>query len=220
MGWHRKPKIARFGAHLSARYTVYLPDLRGHGDSGGVCSYGVEEIEDVQAVVRLARSEGHERVATAGVSMGAISVVRHAGLVGGVDAVAAISCLAQWGPHDDTPVRAAAWRRLRGFTETPKGRAMMATYGVRLPASWAEAEPPEDVVHKIAPTPILLVHGRDDHLFPPSQALRLFERAQEPKRLILAEPFGHAEDGLTPVLARIVREFDQRWDRTPNEGTG
>lgn len=219
MGWHRKPKIARFAEQLSSRYTVFLPDLRGHGDSGGVCSYGVDEIEDVEAFVRAARAEGHGRVVTAGVSMGAISVVRHAGLVGGSDGVVAISCLASWGPHHDTPVHTAAWKRLRGFTETPQGRALMATYGVRLPATWVEAEPPEDVVHKIAPTPLLIVHGRDDHLFPPAQAQRLYERAQEPKRLLLAEPFGHAEDGLSPVLAaRIVREFDERWDRTPPEG--
>jgi len=64
------------------------------------------------------------------------------------------------------------------------------------------------------------VHGRDDHLFPPSQAMQLFEHANEPKRLLLAEPFGHAEDGLTPALAaRIVGEFDDRWNRVP-EGAG
>lgn len=30
-------------------YAVLTPDLRGHGESGGICTYGVEEVKDVQA---------------------------------------------------------------------------------------------------------------------------------------------------------------------------
>jgi pimeloyl-ACP methyl ester carboxylesterase len=212
LGWHRKPALARFGERLTPWATVYLPDLRGHGRSGGTCSYGVEEIEDIDAVVRLARERGHGRVATVGVSMGGIAVLRHAGLLGGVDAVVAISSLARWGPHEDTPARADAWRRLRRGTTTARGRALLARYGARLPAVWTEAESPEEVVATIAPTPLLLVHGRDDHLFSADEALRLFEAAGEPKRLLLAERFGHAEDGLSPALARrIARELSGAW---------
>ncbi len=212
LGWHRKPALARFGEHLTPWATVYAPDLRGHGRSGGTCSYGVEEIEDVDAVVRLARERGHARVATIGLSMGAIAVLRHAGLLGGTDAVVSISSLARWGPHEDTPERASAWRRLRRFTHTPRGRRLLVRYGARLPDRWTEAESPEEIVGAIAPTPLLLVHGRDDHLFAEGEALRLFEAAGEPKRLLLADRFGHAEDGLTSSLARtIARDLHEAW---------
>ncbi|MEX0989059.1 MAG: alpha/beta fold hydrolase [Actinomycetota bacterium] len=222
MGWHRKPRIARFAEELSRWCTVYLPDLRGHGASGGTSSYGVEEIEDVDVVVGLARDEGHVRVATVGTSMGAIAVLRHAGLLGGVDAVVSISSLARWGPHDADPRRAEAWRRMRRVTDTDRGRTWLARYGARLPSTWSSAESPEEVVGKIAPTPVLIVHGRDDHLFGEEEAIRLFEAAGEPKKLLLADRFGHAEDGLTPAVARrIAKELSIGWGRpTPVARSG
>ena len=65
-------------------------------------------------------------------------------------------------------------------------------------AEWERAEPPAELVDRIAPTPLLLVHGRDDHYFDEEQAWMLYRRAGEPKRLLLAGRFGHAEDGYTP----------------------
>jgi fermentation-respiration switch protein FrsA (DUF1100 family) len=57
------------------------------------------------------------------------------------------------------------------------------------------------VIGKISPAPVLLVHGRDDALFAWAHARRLYEAAQDPKRLMLGDGFGHAEDGLTPSFA-------------------
>lgn len=215
LGWHRKPRLARFAEALSPWFTVYALDLRGHGDSGGVSSYGSDEVEDVDAVVGLTRERNHRRVATMGISMGAIAVVRHAALSGGIDHVVAISSLARWGPHDDDghAPRARAWRRMRSLTGTERGRRIVRAYGVRLPSGWEPTEAPEEVVGKIAPTPLLIVHGRDDHLFHEREALRLFEEAGEPKRLLLAERFGHAEDGLSPSLARrLTRGIYGTWE--------
>jgi pimeloyl-ACP methyl ester carboxylesterase len=216
-GWHRKPRLARFAEDLTPWFTVYAVDLRGHGGSGGTSTFGGMEVEDVEAVVRLARGEGHRRLATIGTSMGAIAVVRHAALIGGIDHVVAISSLARWGPHDDDGhvARARAWRRMRSLTDTPRGRRLVRAYGVRLPSEWERAESPEEVVAKIAPTPLLVVHGKDDHLFAHDEAVRMFEGAGEPKRLLLAERFGHAEDGLSPALARrLARSIHEGWDQT------
>jgi fermentation-respiration switch protein FrsA (DUF1100 family) len=81
---------------------------------------------------------------------------------------------------------------------------------VRLPDHWEEPESPEEVVGKIAPTPVVIVHGTDDQLFTPDHAQRLYDAAGEPKRLLLGDGFGHAEDGLTPAfgrrLARVIHE--------------
>jgi fermentation-respiration switch protein FrsA (DUF1100 family) len=70
-----------------------------------------------------------------------------------------------------------------------------------MPDHWDPPESPLDVIGKIAPTPVVIVHGEDDRLFPPSHARRLYEAAGEPKRLLIGRGFGHAEDGLTPVFA-------------------
>jgi pimeloyl-ACP methyl ester carboxylesterase len=200
MGWHAKPRFARFATELARWFTPYALDLRGHGRSGGVSDFGGAEINDVDAVVRLARRSGHDRVVTFGVSMGAIAVLRHGGLLDGVDGVVAVSSLASWDWHDGA--RPFARRRMARRIESPGGQAMLRVLGVRLPDAWDRPESPEEVIGKIAPTPVLIVHGTDDHLFSEDHARRLYEAAGDPKRLMLATGFGHAEDGLTSAFAR------------------
>jgi fermentation-respiration switch protein FrsA (DUF1100 family) len=90
---------------------------------------------------------------------------------------------------------------MQWFTTTARGRRLVRAAGVRIARRWNDPEAPEDVVHKIAPIPALFVHGRDDHYFDEDEAWRLYRRAGEPKRLLLASRFGHAEDGFTPAFA-------------------
>ncbi len=207
-GWHRKPRPARFADALARRFTVYGFDFRGHGESEGVTTFGALETQDVAAVVAMAREEGHDRVASIGGSMGGIAVVRHAALMGGVDAVVSISTPARWDGH-----RSAAVRRMTWLTSSPRGRRLMLAAGVRLPERWDRPESPEDLVGKIAPVPLLIVHGRDDHFFDEEEAWRLYRRAGSPKRLLLARPFGHGEDGYTEELAERVAGFLYRaWE--------
>jgi len=208
MGWHRKPRFAHLAEQLAEWFAVYAFDHRGHGASGGVSDFGGAEIADVETVVRLARRDGHDRVVTIGMSMGGIAVIRHAALLGGPDAVVTISSLAHWDWHAGAHPNVR--REFHQRVGTSTGRAALRAWGVRLPERWDEPESPEDVVGKIAPVPLVIVHGRDDHLFNEDHAVRLYEAAGDPKRLLLGDGFGHAEDGLTPAfgrrLARIVHE--------------
>ncbi|HZA60587.1 MAG TPA: alpha/beta fold hydrolase [Actinomycetota bacterium] len=196
LGWHRKRKVGAFAERLARSFTVYVFDFRGHGESGGVCTYGDCEVFDVDAVVRLARTETGGPVATVGISMGGTAVVRHAALRGGVDAVVSISAPASWDGHGSL-----SFRRLRMLTETRAGRRAARWAGYRLTDRWEPPEAPEEVVERIAPTPLVVVHGIDDHFFDVEEARRLYRRAGEPKRLMLSSRFGHAEDGLTASFA-------------------
>lgn len=197
LGWHRKLRVVRFVEALARRFVVYAFDLRGHGASEGLCTYGDREILDVAAVVDLAREERpDDPLGTVGVSMGGVAVVRHAALRGGIDGVVAVSTPARWDGHGSRAVRQMRW-----LGSSPAGRRLARALGVRLefPGSWPES--PEDLVGAVAPAPLLVVHGRDDHFFDEEEAWRLYRRAGEPKRLLLATRFGHAEDGLTPGFA-------------------
>jgi pimeloyl-ACP methyl ester carboxylesterase len=207
MGWHRKPRIGMFLEELARWFTVSALDLRGHGRSDGACTFGDSEILDVDAAVHDAREHGHSRVASIGASMGGIAVIRHAALLGGVDAVVGISLPARWEGHGSDAVRRMQW-----VTTTWQGRQLCRAAGVRVSTFWGFPEAPEDVIAKIAPTPVVIVHGRDDHFFDEEEAWRLYRRAGEPKRLLLATRFGHAEDGFTPAFAeRLARVIYRTW---------
>lgn len=199
MGWHRKARIVSFAERMAERFVVYVFDLRGHGGSAGVCTYGDREYLDVDAVVRLARREAALPVATLGASMGGIAVIRQAALGEPPDAVMAVSTPARWEGHGTVPVR-----RITRMTATRSGRRVMRALGFRLTDAWASPEDPERLVEKVAPTPLVIVHGRDDHFFDEENAWRLFAQAGEPKRLMLASRFGHAEDGFTPAFADLA----------------
>jgi pimeloyl-ACP methyl ester carboxylesterase len=201
LGWHRKPRLVRFQEALARRFTVYGFDFRGHGGSEGLCGFGAREHLDVDTVARLAHADGFQRVVTFGGSMGGIAVIRHAALLGGVDMVVAVSTPALWYGHESDAVRRLAW-----LTSSPLGRRTLRVSGVRPAPSFTRVEDPMDLVGKIAPIPLVLVHGRDDRFFDEEQAWALYRAANPPKRLLLASRFGHAEDGYTDAFADQIAQ--------------
>jgi uncharacterized protein len=201
LGWHRKAGIVRFVERLAERFRVYAVDLRGHGASTGVCTFGDREILDVDATVQLARRETAGPVVSVGLSMGGIAVLRQAAFRSGVDAVVAVSSPARWDGHTSRAVAQMRW-----LSASDRGRFLARAIGARISTDWGEPEEPEDVIGRIAPTPVILVHGRDDHVFDEEEAWRLYRRAGEPKRLILATRFGHAEDGLSGRFADLLAD--------------
>jgi pimeloyl-ACP methyl ester carboxylesterase len=205
MGYRTKKPWRILAEGLAARYSVITFDLRGHGQSAGECSGGESELHDVHAVVRWARARGFPRVVTVGGSLGGIAVIREAASFHDPDAVVAISTPALWGVSDSKAVRRMMWV----FTSR-SGRALARRLmGTRIHMDWGDPEPPAEMIGRIAPTPVLIVHGRDDHFFPPADAELLYNRAGQPKQLLLMEPFGHAEDGFTPAFAdRIGSEIE------------
>jgi uncharacterized protein len=199
LGWHRKARLVGFQQELARSFTVYAFDFRGHGQSGGESTFGGREILDVEAVVRRIRADGFDRVVTFGGSMGGIAVIRHAALMGGVEGVVSVSTPATWSGHESEAIRRAVW-----LTSTASGRWVLRSSGVRVARTWDRFEAPVEVVDRISPVPLWLVHGRDDHFFDEEQAWALYRRAGEPKRLLLASRFGHAEDGFSRAFAERV----------------
>lgn len=205
MGYRTKPPWRVLAQRLSRRFTVLAFDLRGHGQSGGECTGGEREPLDVHAVVGVARARGLDRVVTVGGSLGGIAVLGEAAAFRDVDAVVAISTPARWGASDTKAVRRATWL----FT-SPVGRTLARrVMGTRIRLDWGNPQPPVEVVGTIAPIPLLIVHGADDHYFSPDEARLLHERAGEPKRLLVLDGFGHSEDGFTHAFAdRLALEIE------------
>jgi pimeloyl-ACP methyl ester carboxylesterase len=185
---------------------VYTADFRGHGTSGGLSTLGDREVNDLEALVALARGR-HARVVSIGSSMGAFVALRHAGLGGRVDAVIAISSPA--GGRDPMLPRA---RLLGLFARTEHGRRLLHRYGTRVdPRPAPVAAAPLDLASDIAPIPVAIVHGGRDHYVPLRDAYALYERLGEPRRLVVLPDFGHGEagftDGFAVMLATLIDDL-------------
>ncbi|NUR74274.1 MAG: alpha/beta fold hydrolase [Hamadaea sp.] len=204
-GAWKKPAVRRAGAVFARHGGVVSFDFRGHGRSGGRSTVGDREIEDLDAAVRWARELGYARIAVIGFSMGASVAVRHAALIRGVDAVAAVSGPARWYYRGTVPMRRVHW-----VIERPTGRLVSrVVLRTRIARNgWDPVPPaPYEVAAKIAPTPLLVVHGDQDAYFPLEHAHQLFDSAAEPKELWIEHGFGHAENAAPPELLERVAQW-------------
>src|SRR6202453_2356776 len=95
LSWQR-PNVWRIAHRVNRTAGVVTFDFRGHGRSGGLSTLGDREIKDLDVAVAYARQLGYKRIATVGFSMGASVVLRHAGLIGGVEAVVSVSGPGRW----------------------------------------------------------------------------------------------------------------------------
>lgn len=198
-----KPFVRRVAAWLAERAAVLVVDLRGHGGSAGRCTFGAHEVLDVDAAVARAR-RSYDQVVTVGFSLGGAAVLRHAALLGErtahpVDAVVAVSAASRWWRTET-----ARMRRLHLLAATAPGRVVTRlALRTRVDAA-AAADPPTAplaLVGRIAPTPLLLVHGEDDPYLRVSNAQELYDGAGEPKELWLVPGYGHAELAVDRALA-------------------
>jgi len=193
-----KPPVRAVIDALAKHAGVVAFDFRGHGRSSGHSTLGDKEILDLDAAVRHARELGYADVVTCGWSMGGSVVLRHAALLRDVDGAVSVSAVSRWFYRDTKPMR-----RLHWAVESRLGR-LVARHALktRITADgWAEVpESPVEVVGRVAPIPLLLVHGDADHYFPVEHPEALFAAASEPKELWLLEGFGHAENAATPEL--------------------
>ncbi|MGY1683953.1 alpha/beta hydrolase family protein [Geodermatophilus sp. SYSU D00804] len=199
------PPFRRMAGWLSRFGEVRALDFRGHGRSGGgTGAGGDDELRDVDAAVAAARADGAGAVVTLGLSMGGGAVLRQAAHGRHrPDAVVAVSAVSRWYVRDTPPMRRVHW-----LLETTLGRRAGARLlGVRLAPPW-ETVPssPLEAVARIAPTPLLLVHGDRDAYFPLEHA-RALARAAGPTATAWVVPgFGHAESALTaPLVERVGR---------------
>jgi pimeloyl-ACP methyl ester carboxylesterase len=98
-------------------------------------------------------------------------------------------------------------RQVHWAIERPAGRlAARLVKRTRIAAGGWDPLPaaPHEVIGRIAPTPVLIVHGDADRFFPPEHAEQLYAAAGEPRELWLERGFGHAETAATPDLIKRI----------------
>ena len=205
--WHRHPRIHEFATRLAKEVNVIVLDMRGHGFSKGTSTLGALEYLDVAAAVE--RVPATDSLVLLGTSMGAAATVLYAGLAshGGIgrraDAVVAISGPAWWGGKD----QAKGVGRVLELAASPFMRsAMRVLMRVRI----AGIRPggridPVIVVGEIAPSPLVIIHDRNDWYFGEEQAEAMLSAAGSSADLWWLDG-GHATDLFSDELCdRIVR---------------
>jgi dipeptidyl aminopeptidase/acylaminoacyl peptidase len=65
---------------------------------------------------------------------------------------------------------------------------------------------PEWVVDRIAPRPVLFITTDNDRLVPPEESRALYDRAGEPKKLVVLHGYGHYEVYVEPAFSEVMRE--------------
>jgi fermentation-respiration switch protein FrsA (DUF1100 family) len=207
LSWQR-PNVWRIANRFNRTAGVVTFDFRGHGRSGGLSTLGDREIHDLDVAVAYARELGYQRIAAVGFSMGASVVLRHAGLIGGLDAVVSVSGPGRWYYRGTERMR---WVH-RGV-ENRVGRFVTRRWlKTRIsPEGWKLIPvPPAEAAASISPVPLLIVHGDKDLYFPPEHARQLYTAAREPKELWLLPGMGHAESACSQDLVdRIARWVDK-----------
>ncbi|MFH8978339.1 alpha/beta hydrolase [Streptomyces sp. NPDC017890] len=205
-----RPHVRRIAAAFARYGAVVTFSFRGHGASGGRSTVGDREVLDLAAAVTWARGFGHARVVTVGFSMGGSVVLRHAALYGDdsearTDAVVSVSSPARWYYRGTAPMRRLHWLVMR-----PAGR-LVGRYGMRTRIHHRDWDPvplsPVEAAARIAPTPLLVVHGDRDGYFPVDHPRMLAEAAGDHGELWLEPGMGHAEHASGEDLLRRIGDW-------------
>ncbi len=165
-------------------YNVLIFDFRAHGDSGGqLSSFGDRERFDVLGAVRWLREnrpEQSRKIVGLGVSMGGAALMSAAAEdspeARAIDAVAVLSTFDHFSSiaddlTDNYLIQPVGW--------------LARNVGVPLAGALAGSDlenfSPARAADRIAPRPVMVIHGRGDALIPFETGVRLFERVQMPK---------------------------------------
>jgi fermentation-respiration switch protein FrsA (DUF1100 family) len=163
-----------------AGFHVLLFDFRALGESEGqVCTLGHSEVQDLLGATDylLGRVEAQGlKLGVMGLSMGGAVCLMTTAQDARIQAVATHGAFGS--------LESAIRRRAELFTGflAPVTAKMATQFGKRwLPLSESS---PLSLVSRIAPRPLLLLHGVKDHIIPLKEGEKLYTEAQEPKELV------------------------------------
>lgn len=183
----KKSDLLGIGSGLwRAGYNVLAFDFRGRGDSSdSVCSLAYHEVADLRGAVAYvqARVPG-ARIGVVGYSMGAaVSLLAAAE----EPAIAAVVADSSFAVMRAVVHRAVSSRRLpaRAVVELAD-RWTGQRYGYRF-----SSVRPVEAIARLAPRPVLLIHGGADTLIGVEHSQQLLEAAQAPSELWVVEGATH-----------------------------
>lgn len=178
--------LARY--FFTAGYSVLLYDQRQHGQSGGdFCTYGYYEKHDVRTAIdwlEQRRGPGYNTIAIFGASMGAAIAIQAAAVEPRVRAIIAEASF--------TKLRDIIADYQRRIIKLPwhflRNAALSRTQAIA-DFRGRDVSPIDDI--RTLRIPVLFLHGTEDSFINVEYSKKLYEAAQEPKKLVLIEGADH-----------------------------
>ena len=208
-------------AYRQAGFDVFLFDLRGHGQSGGdQFGLGLLEQNDVRDAVELLIEQGFKPgyIGIHGTSYGASIALLATAQIDEIAAVIADSAFAN--------IRDVIGGELKRQTDLPSAFAEILLPGLRLLGLMIysldiDESAPENVIGRISPRPILLIHGTEDTVIPYEHAKRLKAAGGAPTEL-WSIPGNHTPgvrlncDTISPMRADYLKNITEFFKRYLN----
>lgn len=172
-----------------AGFSVFTYDMRSRGGSGGdAITMGALEQRDLVAVVDYLATRPDvdpRRIGALGVSLGGATTILAAARDPRIRAVVDVCGFTDIASATDT-----AYEHFIGLPAFPFSPITVRISEWRIGQS-VSASRPIDVVGRISPRPLLIIHGADDVQVPPAHSARLYAAAGEPKTFWLVPGAGH-----------------------------
>ncbi|MFN8500259.1 MAG: alpha/beta fold hydrolase, partial [Anaerolineae bacterium] len=174
----------------AAGYGVLIFDWRAHGRSDGrTVTLGYRERDDLRAALDWLSSRGVERIGLLGLSMGAATAIGVAADDSRIAAVVADSAFAQ---VETVIVGGLRERYVRNRLARPLAWLVLLGIGWQAGGAVSGADPLR-IVGRVAPRPLLLIHGARDPYVPMDSMFQLYRAASAPKELWVVPEAGHRE---------------------------
>lgn len=200
------PTFRRLAQALAREHDVIAMDFRGHGRSRGWYTFSARESLDLEAVLRWARQR-YERIGLIGFSLGAAILIETVSRVReGVQSLIAVSAPCAF---DAIAMR---WWTPQAMRTGLQG--LEPGSGCRPGPPWLPKPAPLACVPRLAPMPILFIHGARDAIVGVEHSQRLYAAAAEPKRLEILEGGSHAEALFRDDAEGFCRLVSRWWEET------
>ncbi len=206
-GQDQRSGLSLVPALHKAGYTVLLFSYRDHGYSDGDgrgITYGLREGQDIDSATRFLRQTKRiPKIGVIGYSIGASSALLSAACNPDIQVVVAVAPFASarevWAANRPSFLPSFVLNWIRRVVEWHKGISLAKIELTQL-------------VSRIAPRPLLLVHGGQDERIPVSQVEELFAAAGPPKALWLLDGETHGSirsHGLEAHIDRVISFLDE-----------